>query len=97
MVDAVDTLFMDLELMVCARGIQAHSCACQIAEFIPKENQWIPIASLPEIPGGNPDFAAVKVRYFFEKTQNFSFTYLCGGQVCGRFETSLGRIMGSPN
>ena len=76
---------------------------CLVNEWQPKEKKWIVIAQSAVMKNNlNPDFPAVPIRYFFEKSQKLRFEIKDTDKdqptkLMGSCETSLVKIINKKN
>lgn len=105
MVEASDELCWTVELFISARNLKQNgnstSPICVIQELNNKTKVWSTITKTEiKMNDLNPDFAAIKLKYYFEKTQKMKFVLFntqLGRETSelGSYETLLGKIEGA--
>ncbi len=105
MVEASEELCWTVELFISVRNLKKTGSStnpiCVIQELNNKTKAWTTITKTEiKLNDYNPDFSAVKLKYFFEKTQKMKFV-ICNTQLgretqeIGSYEILLGKIEGA--
>jgi hypothetical protein len=105
----VEELALDVDLFISCRSLKDMDITsksdptCVVSEIDRQTQSAVSLCQTEVLKDNlNPDFKAVRVKYFFEKTQKLEFTVLDSDdektvEDIGNMVVTLGKIMGSKN